>query len=94
MSSKLRAEDHSGNLGSDGQPSLLYACLSGISAGPSARRTQNRLAQREFRQRKLAYVKELEAKVEFLGTSTNDQLETLKFLVKGQSERSRLMLLC
>lgn len=49
----------------------------------SARKLQNRVAQREFRQRKLQYVKDLEARVEFLSSSKDDQLEALKALLRG-----------
>ena len=51
----------------------------------SARKLQNRTAQREFRQRKLQYVKDLEARVEFLSSPRDDQLEILKALLHGAS---------
>lgn len=58
----------------------------------SARKMQNRLAQREFRQRKLAYVKELEAKVEFFSTSSDEQLETMRYILKGERFRQECLL--
>ena len=42
------------------------------------------MAQREFRQRKLQYVKELESRVEFLSSSKDDQLEALKAMLRGE----------
>ncbi|KDE08823.1 hypothetical protein MVLG_00928 [Microbotryum lychnidis-dioicae p1A1 Lamole] len=46
------------------------------------RKQQNRLAQREFRQRKQAYVKELEVRVNLLARSKDDQLEGMKLTIR------------
>lgn len=55
----------------------------------SARKLQNRVAQREFRQRKLQYVKDLEARVEFLSSSKDDQLEALKAMLRGLLDENK-----
>lgn len=55
-----------------------------LARGASQRKIQNRVAQREFRQRKLQYVKDLEARVEFLSGSRDTQLEALKAMLRGK----------
>ena len=42
------------------------------------RKAQNRQAQRDFRQRKQQYVKDLEAKLELYSATHDDQVESLR----------------
>ncbi|GAA5971920.1 hypothetical protein JCM21900_001321 [Sporobolomyces salmonicolor] len=49
----------------------------------SDRKAQNRIAQREFRQRKQAYIKELEAKVQLHELGRDEQLERLTEGIKS-----------
>ncbi|CEQ39650.1 SPOSA6832_01191, partial [Sporobolomyces salmonicolor] len=51
--------------------------------GESDRKAQNRIAQREFRQRKQAYIKELEAKVQLHELGRDEQLERLTEGIKS-----------
>lgn len=46
---------------------------------------QNRLAQREFRARRLEHIKELEARVEFLSKPQSEQTEILVAIIHGKS---------
>lgn len=50
---------------------------------PSDRKAQNRLAQREFRQRKVQYVKELEARVALVESGGSEQLESYRAGVRA-----------
>lgn len=52
---------------------------------------QNRLAQREFRQRKQAHVKELEARVEFLSSSKDSQIEQIRAALQGVKKENKLL---
>ncbi|SCV71856.1 BQ2448_4550 [Microbotryum intermedium] len=53
------------------------------------RKQQNRLAQREFRQRKQAYVKELEVRVNLLARSKDEQLEGMKVTIRTLVEENQ-----
>lgn len=50
----------------------------------NARKMQNRLAQREFRARRLEHIKELEARVEFLSKPQSEQTEILVAIIHGE----------
>lgn len=45
---------------------------------------QNRLAQREFRARRLEHIKELEARVDFLSRPQSEQTEILVAIIGGE----------
>ncbi|PWN19535.1 hypothetical protein BCV69DRAFT_313786 [Microstroma glucosiphilum] len=47
------------------------------------RKAQNRIAQREFRQRKQQYIRALEARVELLSTDHDEQVDRLRFALRG-----------
>ncbi len=47
------------------------------------RKAQNRVAQREFRQRKVQYVKDLEARVALLESSKDDQTDSYRVGIKA-----------
>jgi hypothetical protein len=48
-----------------------------------ARKAQNRIAQREFRQRKQQYIRDLEARVEVLSGDKEERIELVMLLVKN-----------
>ncbi|UZJ53333.1 hypothetical protein CBS101457_002653 [Exobasidium rhododendri] len=47
------------------------------------RKAQNRIAQREFRQRKQQYIRALEARVELLSSDHDTQVDRLRFALRG-----------
>lgn len=47
------------------------------------RKEQNRLAQREFRQRKQQYIRALEARVELLSSDHDEQVDRLRYALRG-----------
>ncbi|KAH8920883.1 hypothetical protein BT69DRAFT_1352045 [Atractiella rhizophila] len=59
------------------------------SKNVEARKVQNRIAQREFRQRKQQYIRDLEAKVELLSSNKEDQVEQLRAGVKAVLEENK-----
>ncbi|KAK4702926.1 hypothetical protein P7C70_g3298, partial [Phenoliferia sp. Uapishka_3] len=59
------------------------------------RKVQNRIAQREFRQRKVQYIKDLEARVQLHESSRDDQLDKLRNGIKAlidENQRLRELL--
>ncbi|PWN87695.1 hypothetical protein FA10DRAFT_269009 [Acaromyces ingoldii] len=49
----------------------------------AARKAQNRIAQREFRQRKQQYIRALEARVELLSSDHDTQVDRLRYALRG-----------
>jgi hypothetical protein len=47
------------------------------------RKAQNRVAQREFRQRKQQYIRALEARVELLSSDHDTQVDRLRYALRG-----------
>ena len=63
---------------------VISAANGGTLSPQNARKMQNRLAQREFRARRLEHIKELEARVEFLSKPQSEQTEILVAIIHGK----------
>ncbi|ORY84074.1 hypothetical protein BCR35DRAFT_303120 [Leucosporidium creatinivorum] len=88
-------EDGAGAGGASGSAGKGKGRKSGDKGGEDQRKIQNRIAQREFRQRKQQYIKDLEARVELASSSRDEQLEQMRGAIKGlidENQRLRELL--
>ena len=71
------------------QLAVLRACCSYDGPGhhllgsAEQRKAQNRIAQREFRQRKQQYIRALEGRVELLSSDHDTQVDRLRWALRG-----------
>ncbi|CEH15767.1 Protein of unknown function DUF3425 [Ceraceosorus bombacis] len=63
----------------------------GIEASADDRKAQNRIAQREFRQRKQQYIRALEARVELLSSDHDTQVDRLRWALRGLLSENNLL---
>ncbi|GAA94125.1 uncharacterized protein L969DRAFT_93508 [Mixia osmundae IAM 14324] len=61
----------------------------GASGSKESRTAQNRQAQREFRQRKAAYLKDLELQISVLSSSRDDQLTMLRTACRALADENK-----
>ncbi|GAA5986034.1 hypothetical protein JCM5350_005507 [Sporobolomyces pararoseus] len=86
-------QEHEDGVASQAGPSRRKG--KGKATKESDRKAQNRIAQREFRQRKQAYIKELEAKVKMQELGKDEQVERLGEAVRtllDENDRLRQLL--
>ncbi|KIR69539.1 hypothetical protein I314_00651 [Cryptococcus bacillisporus CA1873] len=78
-------DDASSGRGDSAQPEDIH----GKGSSSSARKAQNRIAQREFRLRKQQYIRDLEAKVQMLEGDKEERVELMTLLVRNLMKENK-----
>lgn len=69
--------------GRKGRPKAKGAKTANDESSAAQRKAQNRIAQREFRQRKQQYIRALESRVELLSSDHDTQVDRLRYALRG-----------
>ncbi|AAW42655.1 hypothetical protein CNBC5960 [Cryptococcus deneoformans B-3501A] len=78
-------DEASSGRGDSAQPEDIH----GRGSSSSARKAQNRIAQREFRLRKQQYIRDLEAKVQMLEGDKEERVELMTLLVRNLMKENK-----
>ncbi|OWT36314.1 hypothetical protein J008_05776 [Cryptococcus neoformans] len=78
-------DEGSSGRGDSAQPEDIH----GRGSSSSARKAQNRIAQREFRLRKQQYIRDLEAKVQMLEGDKEERVELMTLLVRNLMKENK-----